>query len=72
MAGTGGGCEAAVTAGTRCGLATLRECEELVYSKRLPLKLKGTVFKSYVMSAILHESEAWCLKKMRLEFYEDL
>ena len=34
-----GGCEAAVTARTRCGWAKFRECGELLYC-RFPLKLK--------------------------------
>ena len=39
----GGGCEAAITARTRCGWAKLRECGELLYGRRFPLKLKGDV-----------------------------
>ena len=35
----------------------------MLYGKRFPLKLKGAVYKSYVRPAILHESEAWCLKE---------
>ena len=41
----GGGCEAAVTARTRCGWDTLRECGELLYGRRFPLRLKGAVHK---------------------------
>ena len=37
----GGGCEAAVTARTRCGWAKCRECGNLLYSRRFPLKMKG-------------------------------
>ena len=66
----GGGCEAAVTARTRCGWVKLRECGELLYGKRFPLKLEGAVHKSYVRPAILNGSEAWCLKKVRWEFYD--
>ena len=29
---------------------------------RLPLRLKGAVYKSYVRSVVLNGSEAWCLK----------
>ena len=36
-----GGCEAAVTAITGCGLVKVRECGELLYGRRFPLKLKG-------------------------------
>ena len=57
----GGGCEAAVTARTRCGWVKLRECGELLYG-RFPLKLKGAVYGRYVRPAILYECEAWCLK----------
>ena len=58
-----GGYEAAVTARTRCGWAKLRECGDLLYGRRFPLKLKGAVHKSYVRPAILYGSKAWCLKK---------
>ena len=37
----GGGCEADVTARTRCGWEKVRECGELLYGRRFPLKLKG-------------------------------
>ena len=33
----GGGCEAAVTAITRCGWVKLRECGDLLYDRRFPL-----------------------------------
>ena len=56
-----GGYEAAVTERTRCGWVKLRECGELLYGRRFPLKLKGAVYKSYVRPALLYESEAWCL-----------
>ena len=55
--------EAPVTARTRCGWAKLRECSELLCGRRFPIKLKGTVYKSYVRPAILYGSEAWCLKE---------
>ena len=58
----GGGCETALTARTRCVWVKLRECGELLYGSRLPLRLKGAVYKSYVRPAILYGSEAWCLK----------
>ena len=35
----GGGCEAAVTARTRCWWVKLRECGELLYGRRFTLKL---------------------------------
>ena len=59
----GGGCEAVVTARTRCGWVNFRECGELLYGRRFPLRLKWAVYKSYVRSAILCGSEAWLLKE---------
>ena len=58
MVSAGGGCEAAVTARTRCKSVMLRECGKLLYGRRFPLELKGAVYWSYVRQAILHESEA--------------
>ena len=65
----GGGCEAAVTARTRCGWVKIREWGELLYGRRFPLKLKGSVYRNYVWPAILCGSETCCLKE-RLIFYE--
>ena len=58
-----GGCEAALTARTRCGLVMFRECGELLYDRRFSLRLKGAVYKSYVWPAILYGSEVLCLKE---------
>ena len=55
-----------MTARTRCGWVELRECGDLLYGRRFPLKLKGAVYGSYVRPAILHESEAWCLKESEI------
>ena len=63
----GGGCEAAVTAGTRRGRVKFRECSELLYGRRFPLKLKWAVHKSYTRPAILYGSEAWCLIESEIE-----
>ena len=60
------GCEAAVTARTRCGWDKLRKCGELLYGRRFPLRLKMAVNKSYVRPAILHGREAWCLEKNKM------
>ena len=62
----GEGCEAVVTARTRCGWVMFRECSELLYGRKFPLRLKGAVYKSYVRPAILYESEAWCLKESEM------
>ena len=55
----GGGCEAAVTARTRCGWVKFRECGELLYDMRFPPKLIGAVYESYIRPAILYGSKAW-------------
>ena len=52
-----------VTARARCGSVMSRECSELLYGRRFPLKLNGAVYKSGVKPAILYKSEAWCLKE---------
>ena len=62
----GGGCEAAVTARTRCGWVKFRECGELLCGRRFPLLLKGAVYKGYIRSEILHASEVWCLKESEM------
>ena len=62
----GGGCEAAVSARTRCGWAKHRKCGELLYGRRFPLRLKGAVHNSYVRPAIPYGSEAWYLKESEM------
>ena len=63
---TCGGCEAALTARTRCGLVKIREWGELLYGRMFPLRLKWSVYRSYVRPAILYGSEAWCLKESEM------
>ena len=67
---TGGRCEAAVTARTRCGWAKFKECGELLYGRLFPLRLKGAVYESYVGPSMLYGCEAWCLEKVSWEFYK--
>ena len=50
----GGGCAASVTARARCCWLQLRECGELMYGRRFPLRLKGAVYATYVRTAILY------------------
>ena len=57
----GAGCEAAVTVRARCWCVKFRECSELLCGRRFPIDLKVAVYKSYVRTAILYGSEAWCL-----------
>ena len=62
----GVGCEATVTVRTRCGWIKCRECGELLYDRRFPLRLKGDVYKRYMRPAILYGCEAWCLKESEM------
>ena len=62
MVCAGRGCKAVVTARRRCWWVKLRRCGELLYKNRFPVRLKGAVYKSYVMPALLCGCEAWCLK----------
>ena len=50
------GCEAAVTARTRCGWVKYMQCGELLYGRRFPLKPKEAVYKNNVRQAILYGS----------------
>ena len=45
------------------------ECSEFPNGRRIPKKLKGAVFKSYVRPAILYGREAWCLKDSEMELH---
>ena len=64
--GAGGVYEAAVTDRKGCWWVGLRECSELLYGRRFPLKLKWAVYRSYVKPAILYGSEAWYLKESEI------
>ena len=61
-----GGCKAAVTARTRCAWVKLRECGELLHSRRFLLQLKWAVYASYLRSEILYGSETLCLKESEM------
>ena len=61
-----GGCEAAVTARTRYEWVQFRECSELLYGRRFPLKLIGAVYESFVRPVMLYRSETWCLKESEM------
>ena len=66
----GGGCEAAVTARTRCEWVKFRECGKLLYGRRFPLSLKGAVYESYARPRILYGSNAWCLKESEMGIFQ--
>ena len=58
-----GGCVAVVASRTRLGWLKFKEFHDLLCGKKCPLKIKGTVYKSCVRSAILHRSETWFIGK---------
>ena len=58
----GGGCEAAVTARTRCWWVKLKECGDFFMAGDSLQSAKG-LFISYIRPAILHGSDALCLKE---------
>ena len=63
-----GSYEAAATARARIGWMKFKECGELLNSKRFLLKTKGTVYRSYVRSAMLYGSETGRLGEMKWQF----
>ena len=58
----GGGCEAGVTVRTGCRWTKSMECGKHLYGKKVPLKLKMAVYKSYEAPANMYGSEAWYQK----------
>ena len=59
MVRAGRGCDAVVSARTRCRWAKFKECNELLYDG-FPQKLKWAVYKCYVRPAIMYGREALC------------
>ena len=47
-----------MTARKRYGWVKFRNCGELLYGRRFPLRLKGAVYRSYVKPAIVYRSDA--------------
>ena len=43
-----GGSEVAVTARARCAWVKFRQCSELLYGRRFPLRLKRAVYSNYL------------------------
>ena len=52
-----------MTARIRCWLIKFMECGELLYGRRVPLRLKQAVHMSYVEPVILYLSESSFLKE---------
>ena len=66
----GGGCEAAVTAKSRCVRVKLMKSHEMLYGRRFPPKLKGSVYKSHLSPSIPYGSEAQCLKESEIRILQ--
>ena len=62
----GGGCETVVAARTRYGWVKIRVCDVLLYGRRFPLRLEGSVYESYVRPAMLCGSETQRLKESEI------
>ena len=58
-----GGCDATVIARIRIDWARFRECCELLFGNRFPLRMKSKVYCCCIRSAIKYGSEPWCLKE---------
>ena len=52
-----------MTARTRIEWIKFRECGQLLYWRKVSLKMKGRIYQSCVRSAMLYGIEAWCLRK---------
>ena len=48
------------------GFCYFRECGELLRGRRFSLRMKGMVYQSCVRSAMLYESETWCLRESEM------
>ena len=44
-------------------MGEIRECSELLYGRRFPLRYILAVYKIYIRPAILYGNDAWCLKE---------
>ena len=53
-----------MTVRTRCVWVTFRECGELLYDRRFPLRLKGAVYKSYIWPQYCMELKHGASKKV--------
>ena len=57
-----GGCEVAVTVRAKISWPRFRNCGELIFESRFPMKMKDIVYCCCVQSAILYESKTKCWK----------
>ena len=55
--------KAAVAARTRIEWIKFRECGKLLYGRKFSLKMKGRIYQSCKISAMLYESKTWCPRR---------
>ena len=67
---SGGRCEATVASRTRLRWIKLRKCQDLPCRTKYPFKIKGSVKKNYVRSAMLIGSETWCLGLNEIQIWQ--
>ena len=62
-----GGCETAVTSRVRIGCMKFRECGKLLRERKVFFENeKDGIYRSCVKSAMLYESETWCLRESEM------
>ena len=61
-----GECEAVEKSRRRFCKAMSGECDEIIYEKRFPAKLKETAYKSHVTPAAQHGSKVWCQREIEI------
>ena len=58
--------KAAVAARTRIEWIKFRECGKLLYGRKFSLKMKGRIYQSCVISAMLYERKTWCPRRNKM------
>jgi hypothetical protein len=74
MIGSGGGAQDVSSLRVKCAWGKFRELSPILTARRASLKLKGKVYRTYVQSVMVYDSETWEMKAedmQRLERTED-
>ena len=59
---TEGGAQEAVTSRIRSAWKKLKEVSNIIYGRSISLKVRGTLYKSYVRNTLTYSAECWALK----------
>ena len=59
---TEGGAQEAVTSRIRSAWKKFKEVSNVICGRSIPLKVRGTIYKSYVKNALTYGAECWALK----------